>query len=310
MDIDGVFEGGGIRGIALAGAAAAAMDAGYAFRRAAGTSAGAMVASLVAAGYEADELREAVCKADWPALLDPMPWTRIPGIGKHISLMLHHGMYRGKMLEERWGRLLAAKGVRTFGDLSPGSLKLVATDITHQSGVVLPEDLRQYGIDPMGFSVARAVHMSAAVPFVYVPVRLPHRNADGEVVLMSDGAMASRFPLEVLQPSEGRPIVGFRLSDDDATHEYAPIRGPIALAIAVIGSGMGARETLPRLALEPGRVVTVPAERDVLDFDITPQEARQFFDAGRVAAAEWFVTNNPETPSVPLSDVLKVDRYN
>ena len=133
------------------------------------------------------ELREAVCKADWPALLDPMPWTRIPGTGKHISLMLHHGMYRGKMLEERWGRLLAAKGVRTFGDLSPGSLKLVATDITHQSGVVLPEDLRQYGIDPMGFSVARAVHMSAAVPSVYLPVRLPHRDADGEVVLMSDG---------------------------------------------------------------------------------------------------------------------------
>ena len=119
---------------------------------------------------------------------------------------------------------------------------------------------------------------------------------------MSDGAMASRFPLEVLQPSEGRPIVGFRLSDDDATHEHVPIRGPIALAIAVIGSGMGARETLPRLALEPGRVVTVPAERDVLDFAIPPEEARQLFDAGRVAAAEWFATNNPETPSVPLSD--------
>ncbi len=52
MDIDGVFEGGGIRAIALAGAAVAAMDAGYPFRRAAGTSAGAMVASLVAAGYD------------------------------------------------------------------------------------------------------------------------------------------------------------------------------------------------------------------------------------------------------------------
>ncbi len=43
MDIDRIFEGGGIRGIALAGVAAAAMDAGYEFRRTAGTSAGAMV---------------------------------------------------------------------------------------------------------------------------------------------------------------------------------------------------------------------------------------------------------------------------
>ncbi len=301
VEIDGVFEGGGIRGIALAGAAAAAMDAGYTFRRLAGTSAGAMVASLLAAEYDGDELREAVCRADWPALLDPMPWTRIPGVGKHISLFLHRGMYRSKTLERRWGRLLTAKGVRSFGDLKPGRLRIVATDITHQSGVVLPEGLSRYGIDPLRFSVARAVRMSAAVPFIYTPVRLPHRDTDGDVVLMSDGALASRFPLEVLQPSEGRPIVGFRLADDNGMHEHAPIRGPIALAVAVIGSGMGARESLPRLALEPGRVVTVPAERDALDFNITGEEARDLFDVGRGAAAEWFAANNPETPGMPLS---------
>ena len=226
MEIDGVFEGGGIRGIALAGAAAAAMDAGYEFRRVAGTSTGSLVASLVAAGYRPDELRDGVFKADWPSLMDPMPWTRLPGVGKHISLVLHKGMYRGEVLEHKWAELLAAKGVRTFADLASGSLKVVATDITHQRGVVLPDGLARYGIDPQTFSIARAVRMSSAVPFVYIPVPLRHRHADGETVLMSDGATASRFPLEVLQPPEDRPIVGFRLSAYGSPHEHPPIRVP------------------------------------------------------------------------------------
>ena len=45
----GVFAGGGIKGIALAGAAAAAMDHGFRFERIVGTSSGALVASLIIA---------------------------------------------------------------------------------------------------------------------------------------------------------------------------------------------------------------------------------------------------------------------
>lgn len=289
MDIDGVFEGGGVRGIALAGAAAAAMDSGHRFVRVAGTSAGSLVASLVAAGYGPEEMRTAVCRADWPSLLDPMPWTRIPYLGKHISLVLQKGMYRGAALERKWKKLLAAKGVRRFSDLEPGSLIVVATDLTHQRGVVLPAGLTRYGIEPASFPVARAIRMSSAVPFIFAPVPLTHRHAGGETVLMSDGAMASRFPLEVLQPPQGRPIVGFRLAPFGAPHEHPPIRGPITLAGSVIGAGMSARESLPRLALEPGKVLEVPAERDSLDFDLTGEEAGAMFDVGRTVGREWFV---------------------
>ena len=55
----GVFKNGGIRGLGLAGAVAAVMDAGYRFTRVAGTSAGALVAALVAAGYQSADLRYA-----------------------------------------------------------------------------------------------------------------------------------------------------------------------------------------------------------------------------------------------------------
>ena len=53
---DLVLEGGGVKGIALVGALSVLEEAGYRFERVAGTSAGAIVGSLVAAGIPAADL--------------------------------------------------------------------------------------------------------------------------------------------------------------------------------------------------------------------------------------------------------------
>jgi NTE family protein len=52
MDADLVLEGGGVKGIGLVGAYSALTDAGYAFHRIAGTSAGAIVGALIAAAWD------------------------------------------------------------------------------------------------------------------------------------------------------------------------------------------------------------------------------------------------------------------
>ena len=57
----------------------------YRFERVAGTSAGALAASLIAVDYTGDELRRQVAKIDWPSLLDGVPGLRIPLVGKHIA---------------------------------------------------------------------------------------------------------------------------------------------------------------------------------------------------------------------------------
>ena len=53
MLINAVFEGGGVKGISLAGAVQAAQDNDMVFHRVAGTSSGSIVAALIAAGYRA-----------------------------------------------------------------------------------------------------------------------------------------------------------------------------------------------------------------------------------------------------------------
>ena len=60
MQYDLVFEGGGAKGMVFVGAYAEFMKRGHASVRILGTSAGAITATLIAAGYSAEEMQEAL----------------------------------------------------------------------------------------------------------------------------------------------------------------------------------------------------------------------------------------------------------
>ena len=282
MEINAVFEGGGVRGIALAGAAAGALDAGYTFHRMVGTSAGALVAALLAAGYNADELEEQVAGMDWPGLLDPVPVSNVPLVGDHLALLLYRGVNRTKRIEAVWRKMLVRKGIRTFGDLPEGALEVIATDLTHGAGVAFPHCLAGYGADPNTFSVARSLIMSAAVPFLFTPVTLFDTVAQ-ETVMFSDGAMAANYPIGVV--SHDRPVFGFRLVLDGDPHIHQRISGPYSLAKAILISGIRARYSLPRTIEGADLVIDVPV-RDDLDFSLSADEAHQVFTRARASARQ------------------------
>lgn len=281
-NITGVFEGGGIRGIALAGAAAATLDLGYRFECAVGTSAGAIVSSLVAAGYSSSELREAVIGVDWPSIVPEKS-----GLSKNLSMIVRLGFHSGSRLERMLKRVLEAKDVRTFQDLEEGSLRVVATDLNHGRGLVLPNDLPGLGHDPQRFPVSTAVLMSASVPFVFEPVRLEDRTT-GEQLLMADGAMAARFPAQLV-PREPSTI-GYRLRLPAHSHTHHEIKGPVSLATAVIGSGITAREDLPPLCGPIDNIVDITVDHDSLDFDVSAVLASEMFDIGYSAAHQHLST--------------------
>src|SRR5689334_16713521 len=65
LHADLVLEGGGVKGIALAGAVAVLLEHGYAIHKVGGTSAGAVVGSLVAAGYDGQQLHDHMASVDY-----------------------------------------------------------------------------------------------------------------------------------------------------------------------------------------------------------------------------------------------------
>ena len=78
MEYDLVFEGGGAKGLAFAGALRAFERRGHTVRRVIGTSAGSIVASIIAAGYDAAESQAAIAE-------------RLPNLLKSLSLYFKPG---------------------------------------------------------------------------------------------------------------------------------------------------------------------------------------------------------------------------
>src|SRR5690242_7339609 len=93
--VDLVFKGGGIKGIALVGALAALEEHGFRPGRCVGTSAGAILTSLVAAGYSASELRDIFLSFDFARLRDKNGIGRLPVLGPALNLLLVQGLYQG-----------------------------------------------------------------------------------------------------------------------------------------------------------------------------------------------------------------------
>jgi NTE family protein len=146
--------------------------------------------------------------------------------------------------------------------------------------MILPDDLPAHGHDPHRFSVARAVRMSAAVPFLFRPVPMVNRRT-GEHLLITDGAMTANYPIGAVR--RDRPVLGFRLVPE-GDHPHHIVTGPASLARAVVISGIRARYDLPRPIDQESIELHIPVTAD-LDFTISNDEARTVFDRARLSAA-------------------------
>jgi NTE family protein len=183
MDADLVLEGGGVKGIGLVGAYAALSEKGYTFHRIAGTSAGAIVGALIAAGMQPAELEQVMREVQYGRFEDEGFLDHVGLPGKAMSLLFEKGIYEGEYLRTWLDGLLTKLGKRTFGDMrldDPDSslppeqsyrLVVMVSDVTRGELARLPWDYPRYGLKPDDQLVADAVRASMSIPFFYEPVR-------------------------------------------------------------------------------------------------------------------------------------------
>ncbi len=226
MKADAVFEGGGVKGIALVGGLWAAEARGYTWENVAGTSAGAIVAALVAAGYTAGEIKELMSSLDFQRLKDNMCIGKLPVLGPALSLGIYKGMHKGEYFEKWLREKLVAKGIRTFGDLLVPAyrdneqfkyrLRIIAADISRGRMLILPQDIVEYGGKPDELDIATAVRMSMSIPLFYRPVRYDYlNNGSPQSSYIVDGGILSNYPVWLFDTPDRpeRPTFGFRLVD-------------------------------------------------------------------------------------------------
>lgn len=312
---DLVLEGGGVKGIALAGAVSRLAAAGYRFPRVAGTSAGAVVAALVAAlqraGEPLDGLGEIARTLDYRRFRDRGSWARLLGpfgfLSDGLSVLLEGGAYEGDYLASWVEGVLADLGVRTFGDLRLAdvgddgavhhryALVVMASDLSRKRLAQLPWDYPEYGLDPDEQRVVDAVRASASIPYFFEPVELEGERGTSTLV---DGGLLSNYPIGAFDRLDEVPprwpTIGVRLDalgiSGDSETPPEPVTDPVRMGVALVETAIEACQA--EHVLDPcnvARSVFVDTGGlSAIDFDLTEAEQEKLIGAG-VTAVEDFL---------------------
>ncbi len=291
--IDGVFSGGGLKGFALVGAYQVLEQEGFQFQRVAGTSAGAIIASFIAAGYTGVEIEEMLQEQDFYELLDPRR-TIIPlPIMKWLLLYRRLGLYEGTALENWFSDKLAEKGLYTFGDVPEGTLKLVVSDLTNGKMIVLPDDLKDYGIPAEHFPIARALRMSCSIPFFFEPVKL--RTLAGETIIV-DGGVLSNFPMWIFNGENGdkeRPVIGMKLSRRQDEIPARKIKNGLQLFEALFSTMKNAHDKKYISRKDENDIIFIPVDDySATQFDLDEEQKDALMEEGRIRAIQFLRKRN------------------
>lgn len=297
--VDLVMEGGGVKGAGLIGAVEELEANGYQFPRIAGTSAGAIVGALLAAGMPSSDIRRLMLRLDFRRFQSPTFLSRFGLPGRLVSAVLLRGMYKGDTLHEWIRKQLSELRVSTFADLKiteewantlpePQRYKLVVmvADVGRGRLLRLPWDYHLLGLDPDTQLVADAVCASAAIPFFYKPVKMSD-------TLLVDGGLLSNFPVDVFDgyaPPVTWPTFGIKLSaKEDANMVSNNLGSVFGFPMAILDTLLNAYDqshldnpatTLRTIFVDAGKVKTT-------DFGLSRQKREVLRTSGRNAAKEF-----------------------
>lgn len=163
----------------------------------AGTSAGAIIGSLYAAGLNPDEIEAAVAGIDWDDMLEDSPSRAdLPFRRKRDSynylvkyrpgyndgaITLPMGLVHGQKVVQFFRRHFDAySNVRDFDEL-PIPLRVVATDLVSGDAIVIGDG-----------DLALSVRASMSIPVFFTPVEIDGRR-------LIDGGLANNLPIDVVR---------------------------------------------------------------------------------------------------------------
>jgi predicted acylesterase/phospholipase RssA len=294
----GVFQGGGCKALAFLGAFREAEQRGVFFSQLAGTSAGSIIAALVAAGATSAYLENAVTETDFRAFAreadESVRGGQFPGLHvaspflptkykAAIRFLRSLGMYSSLQIE-KWleGHLrsllkIVAPRIVTFADLNI-PLHVVATEVGTAKPMIWTSS------DTPNESVSHAVRCSCTIPFFFQPV-------DGRYV---DGGIVSNLPTFVLDRAQQasfekmlcftfKPVeTNLVLNDGRVDPEQYLLR----LVATIIDSGVAIQSSF-RDNLHIIEIDDVPL--DTMDFDKIDQENIALtIEAGAKSARSFF----------------------
>jgi len=286
------LSGGGARGSAHVGVIKALEELGVPIDYIAGTSMGAIIGGIYAAGYSADELEQVLADMNWSgALSDKLPRREqsmrkkdldaqflIPyrvGFNKG-GIQLPLGVIEGQHLDQVFHRiLLPVQGITDFDQLSI-PFRAVATDLVTGQEVVLSSG-----------SLPDALRASMSVPGAFAPVQL-----NGKILV--DGGMSNNLPVNVVREMGADIVIAVDISTPLLTEEQ--LVSVLSVAEQLTGF-LTRRNTEEQIAsLKPGDILLVPDLEGVsaADFENADEIAQKGLEAAMAKREDLAALSMPQ----------------
>ncbi len=264
-----VLGGGGARGAAHVGVLKVLEREHIPVDCITGTSMGAIVGGLYAAGYSADEIGEILEHVDWKAMFrdDPsradLPIRRkqdelrfLGGIElgfRNGEIALPRGVIQGQKLQLLLRRLLLSTQQITNFDELPIPFRSVATDIGSGERVVFADG-----------DLAMAIRASMSVPAAFAPIRYRGR-------LMVDGGIVDNVPIDLARAMGAQRLIVVNVSEPLAPESN--LNSPFSIANQMLTALMKRQTDRQLKSLGPNDILLMPDLGSVssADFDRVTQ---------------------------------------
>lgn len=313
-----VFEGGGVKGVAYGGAVEVLEQSQITpqIERVAGTSAGAITATLVGLNYTAAEFIDKMMGVDFEKFEDGSD------LGGPIRLVEHYGWFKGdyflNLMEEYIAEKTKGNGRATFRELRDKYHDYRFKDL-HVFGTNLSQQgVQQFCYDTTpDIAVADAVRISMSIPFFFESRYFEQKSEDD---VYCDGGVLNNYPIDTFDeqstdtdPDTGNfmlrrtpnPLtLGFHLDNLDQPPPR-PVDNVVRFATGVFDAILNIQNIL--LKTNPGderRTVFInDLGVNTTDFKISDQMKWDLIAQGRIATSKYL-----NQPRLPLPEVRRLLR--
>lgn len=212
MKLGVALSGGGIRGIAHAGALKALEDNNIKIDIIGGTSAGAMISTLYAMGYTPYYIymlfkryvKEIIGYANVPIILGVKKFV----VSKKLKVI---GEDIGNLLEKEYTRLAKNKGIKNIKDVNTIPIVIPAVDVLKSKEYIftnkVPKDkeINKYITE---IPIGKAVRASSSFPGVFFPCKFKHYQ-------FIDGGVLNNVPVTEVKKQGAEKVIAINFKADE-----------------------------------------------------------------------------------------------
>lgn len=202
-----IMKGGGIKGVAYVGALEE-LEKYYTFNWYAGTSAGAITAILLGAGYTVEELKDILGTKNFKDFKDANILKAL------YNLFTRSGLYEAHTFNVWLEELLAIKLNSAFS--------VEMRDLTSRTTVFASRKDKNvqvfdsHKLDSQQSIASFAARCSMSIPYVFTPQKIDGRN-------VLDGGMKNNFPIDLILKEGDSNFIGLYLGNKTYKHEKSSV---------------------------------------------------------------------------------------